>query len=497
MDILTPALKGIRSVFKMTGKFTNAKNEVIEIPKADFSFVPRAKSEYFSLGFSKESILPPDVGTKKYYVAGYGDNNPAQGVLDAPHTHAVWIDDHSGKGGIVIISIDCVGMLNSDVNILRERLKPFAMRTGCRSINVFATHNHAGIDTMGIWGQLPLSGRNPRYMELVFSKSVKAVKDAYENRKQGLLYHGKTEVPDMQEDIRLPIVYSKTLTRLRFVPNDGSKETYIINFASHSESLQGCNSRISADFPCYMRERIAEKTGANTLYCVGAIGGMISMEIENEAEIKENGSDFAESTRNIGRKLADYALAITDEKQLAPKISCLRQEFYFEIDNTVLMLAAKAGILKAKDYHMPGVGLNHMMKSELSYIEIDSLKFVLIPGEIFPELVFGGYLSAEESAQGYSPEINSKPLVEIADDKDIVVVGLANDEVGYIIPLNDYLLDEKQPYAESPRDRLGRRHYEETNSLGPATSQKIADVFADVIRTVNKAKNEFNGSVTV
>ena len=112
-------------------------------------------------------------------------------------------------------------------------------------------------------------------------------------------------------------------------------------------------------------------------------------------------------------------------------------------------------------------------------------------------LVFGGYLSAEESAQGYSPEINSKPLVEIADDKDIVVVGLANDEVGYIIPLNDYLLDEKQPYAESPRDRLGRRHYEETNSLGPATSQKIADVFADVIRTVNKAKNEFNGSVTV
>ena len=104
----------------------------------------------------------------------------------------------------------------------------------------------------------------------------------------------------MQEDIRTPIVYSKTLTRLRFEPDDGSTQTYIINFASHSESLQGCNERISADFPHYLREKIKEETGAQTLYCVGAIGGMISMDIPNEKEIRDNGSDFAESTANCG-----------------------------------------------------------------------------------------------------------------------------------------------------------------------------------------------------
>ena len=54
------------------------------------------------------------------------------------------------------------------------------------------------------------------------------------NRKNGDLYLGEIEVPDMQEDIRTPIVYSKTLTRLRFVPNDGTREIYFLNFASHS-----------------------------------------------------------------------------------------------------------------------------------------------------------------------------------------------------------------------------------------------------------------------
>ena len=80
------------------------------IEKAKFISPPSAKSDKFLLGFAKESILPDDVGKKKYYVAGYGENNPATGVLDPPHTHAVWIDDLSGKGGIVIVSIDNVGI---------------------------------------------------------------------------------------------------------------------------------------------------------------------------------------------------------------------------------------------------------------------------------------------------------------------------------------------------------------------------------------------------
>lgn len=479
--------KAIDSVLTAQSKHLTPKKIANPIKKASFDAPPRAKNEFFSVGYSKMSILPEDINKKKYYIAGYGENKPAEGVLDAPHTHAVWIDDLSGHGGIVIVSLDIVGMLNSDVNKLRCRLNEFAKLSGCRSINIVSTHNHAGIDTMGIWGPLPFSGKDPKYMELVFSQTVKAVEQAYASRKIGKLWLGKIEVPDMQEDIRTPIVYSKTLTRLRFEPADGGKDIYIVNFASHSESLQGCNKLVSGDFPYYFREKILEETGAETLYCVGAIGGMISMEIKNEDEIRDNGNDFSQSTKDIGRKLAEYALSITDETQLKPQIGFIRQEVYFKAKNSVLLLAAKIGLLDATEYRMPD-GSGFAMKSEISYIEIDSLRILLLPCEIFPELVYGGYLTAEESATGKGSEINPVPLQEIVGD-DVMIIGLANDELGYVLPPNDFILNPEAPYFENGRDVHNRRHYEETNSLGPETAQKIADTVAEIINTVEKSKN--------
>lgn len=488
MDPLKLAIKGLNSALRSQSKKVTKKTFAYPTVKTTFSSPARPKSQFFTLGFGKASILPPDIGKKKYYIAGYQENKPAEGVLDEPHTHAVWLDDMSGLGGILLISIDDVGMLNLDVNRLRAKLKNFAMLSGCRSINIVSTHNHAGIDTMGIWGRLPFSGKDPKYMEFIFSQTVKAVEQAYSSRKKGSLYLGKTEVPDMQEDIRTPVVYSKTLTRLRFVPEDGSRQTYILNFASHSESLQGVNKLVSADFPAYLREKIAEETGAETLYCVGAIGGMISMEIANEKEIRDSGSDFAESTKAIGRKLADYALSIKEEDEtlLGPRIGCIRREVYFKAENTVLLLAAKIGILEAKEHRM-GDGSGFAMKSEISYIEIDSLKILLLPCEIFPELVYGGFLSAEESATGCGGEVNPPLLKDLVGD-DVMIIGLANDELGYVLPPNDFMLDPDKPYIDIPRDSHGRRHYEETNSLGPETAATIAMTVKDIMETVENSR---------
>lgn len=489
MKPLEAVSKTLDFVFRTQGKHVTPKKSANPVEETPFICPSRAKGECFSLGYAKEEILPADIDKKKYYIAGYGENKPAKGVLDAPQTHAVWIDDLSGKGGMVIVSVDAVGILRNDVNRLRARLKDFAMLSGCRSINIVTTHNHAGIDTMGIWGPLPLSGKNPKYMELVFSQTEKAVRRAYAERKSGKLYMGRIEVPDMQEDIRTPVVYSKTLTRLRFVPEDGTKETYIINFASHSESLQGCNELVSADFPCYLRRRILEKSGAETLYCVGAIGGMISMDIPNEKEIRDSGNDFSESTKNIGYKLADYALSIKedDEILLKPKIGSITREVYFKAENTILLAAAKIGLLDATEYRMPdGSGL--VLKSEISYFEIDSLKILMLPCEIFPELVYGGYLPAEESATGYGDEINPVPLKEIIGD-DVMIIGLANDELGYVLPPNDFILHEYAPYLENGRDIHDRRHYEETNSLGPDTAKIIAETVSEIVSAVEKFKN--------
>ncbi len=489
MNALGVTLKGVRYVLKK-----NASHKKEELPKPqikEFDYIPGTAGKNFSCGFCKADILPKDFGKKKYYVAGYGENNPATGVLDKPFVHALWLDDNSGRGGIVIVSIDDVGMLNSDVNEIRKRLHEFSYLSHCRCINVISTHNHAGIDTMGIWGPLPLTGRNPDYMNFIFDTVTDCVKKAYKNRQCGKLFKGSIEVPDMQEDIRLPIVYSKTLTRLRFVPENGGRETWVLNFASHSESLQGCNSRVSADFPGYMRERINEEANADVLYSVGCIGGMISMDIPDEKNIRDNGGDFAENTKKIGRKLAGYAMDIKDETELKPNISYSMREQYFKADNTVLMLAAKAHIIKVRPYCSDESPTGYMLKSELSYFEIDGFKILMLPCELFPELAYGGYLSAEESGTGLSPSVNPVPLTETAGS-DVMFIGLANDELGYVIPPNDFLLHDTLPYAENARDGLNRRHYEETNSLGPDTAKTISACFCEIQADAVNKKNSFN-----
>lgn len=477
-SLLTSAIGGINTL---------GKRAYAEPPEEGvFDYTQKAVSDRFTAGFGKAVMLPDDVGKKNYYIAGYRDNNPAKGVIDPQYAHALWLDDNSGKGGHLFLSLDIVGLLNKDVNTLRSALKDFTRTTGCRSITVMSTHNHAGIDTMGIWGRLPHTGKNKKFMTILFNAAITAAVAAYRDRRKGRLYLGRTEVPDMQEDIRLPEVYSKTLTRLRFVPDDGTREIWFLNFASHSESLQGCNSLISADFPCYLRERIRIETGAETIYGVGAIGGMISMKIEDEDLLRKE-NRLLESTRNIGYRLADYALAITDETELAPRISFIRQEFYIPVDNSVLTIACQFGILNADQYQLPYSERN-ALKTEMSYYEIDGLHILMLPCELFPELAYGGYLSAEESALGEPPEINPPPLTEIAEDGDLLIFGLANDELGYVLPPNDFLLNESVPYLDKAIDRLGRRHYEETNSLGPETAGHIAEALTRIMIYVKAAK---------
>ena len=482
--MVSDALNGIVAL----GQKKADKKPTPPIEDGKFDYVPEAKGEFFTAGFGKAVILPDDIDKSTYYIAGYGENNPAKGVIDPQYAHALWLDDNSGHGGMLFISLDVVGLLNKDVNALKETLSDFKTLTGCRAISVFATHNHAGIDTMGIWGKLPFSGKSPKFMDVLFKAVKQAALDAYEDRRDGKLYLGRIEVPDMQEDIRLPEVYSKTLTRIRFAPNDGTREIYFINFASHSESLQGCNSLVSADFPCYLREKIRKETGAETIYGVGAIGGMISMNIDDENLLRKE-HRLLESTRNIGYKLGGYALSVKDETELKPKMSYIRQEFYCPVENPVLTIACQIGILTADRYSMPGEKGVGALKTEISYIEIDTLKILMIPCELFPELAYGGYLSAEESAEGKSPDINPLPLTETAEDKDLLIFGLANDELGYVLPPNDFMLNDAQPYMDKAIDRLGRRHYEETNSMGPRTAQFISDAFVKVLDTVKKTKN--------
>lgn len=480
MDIPRILLEQAKALVGSNAAKKYSKTYLPKLPEGRFDSIEKPESNHFTFGFGQETVMPEEKipGKKKYYVAGYRMYNPAVGVLDDLQAKALWIDDNSGRGGVVFAVVDCVGLFGVDVAEIRDRLRRFCAETKCRSVNIFATHCHAGIDTMGMWGPLPKSGRDKDFMEIVYKGVVKAVKKAYENRTDGQVYIGKAKAEEgWQRDQRPPKVFSDDITRLRFVPDDGSEETYLINFATHPESLQGKNSLVSADFPCYMARYVKEHKNANMMFFPSAVGGLCMNELDDNNIV---------STMKTGQLMGEKVCKIRKERKLKPMINILRQEVYLNCANPFFWLASKLKIIPEKMVVTGSGELNLGMKTELSYIQFGSVNMLLLPGEIFPELVYGGYLSEDESGTGKSPEINPEPLCEIVDDEDLLVFGLANGEIGYILAPNDFVLDERFPYIEQAKDKSGRNHYHETNSLYAKTAYEIADTVKSMMKIVKK-----------
>jgi len=468
------------------------KHPAPKIKPAAFDKLDGPAGDHFTLGFARANIMPADLPKKKYWVAGYRAYNPATGVLDPMTCSAVWIDDNTGRGGVFLVSVDSVGMSSYDSDLIVEAMQPELDMIGCRGMFIMSCHNHAGIDTLGYWGPLPLTGRDPKYMAIVHEGVKKVMRGAYKNRKEGDLFHGTIEAPDVLRDSRPPQVWSKVFTRLRFAPRDGSKETWLLNLGTHAEAMLGKNSLISADFPCYLRRRVAKLNGAEVIWFTGCEGGLIRP--------KELDEDNIVSTVMCGELLADAAMAIENDRKLPPLLNFLRQPYYSPVDNVMLLTAVKLGVIKSKKkFATGGEGTGYSLQTEMTYMELGGsaksdgnlqtggLEMLFMPCEYFPELAYGGYLSAGESATGLGPEANPLPLCEIAGNPDLLIFNLCNDMTGYVVPPNDWILNEKTPYVNGGKDKTGRNHYEETNSLGPRTAQTIADTFAGMMERVRNS----------
>lgn len=430
--------------------------------------------EKWTVGYSESILTPEDITADTYYIAGYNTNNPAKGVLDDMYAKAVYLDDNTGRGGVVLCAIDCVGISRKDINDIRKIVIESGEIPSLKSINIASTHSHSAIDTQGLWGKNFLSdGKNESFMQSLKEKTADAIIKAYKAREDGKLFFGTAVAEGMQADTRTPIEYSNIITSIRFEPENGNKDTYIVNFNSHAEGLGSKTTVVSADYPAYMTEEIQKQTGgANVLFVNGAVGGLITGDqIDNF--LKSDTFDCVGYTKDYGRKLANYVLGITNEKELSPVINIKSETISVVCDNTALLLARFLGVLN-NDTEKTGFTEVSII-SEVSYMELgnNQVGIFMIPGELYPELETGAFLSAEESANGFEAEY--KVLSEMTDCEHSFVLGLCNDELGYIIPDNDFLLHEWLPYFNIAYDSMERKHYEETNSVGPDTARTILE----------------------
>lgn len=476
MDIGKLAASAVKKIATKKGNKLKKKGQAPELEKVMPTTIKNSKDAKYDVGFAMREIMPDDFGKQKYYIAGHKMAQDMTGIHDNLTASAMWLGVGE-EGGIIIVTADIIGLTNTEVALIRASLADFCKTAKCKAINICCTHQHAGFDTVGYWGRLPFTGKVDSYMNKIFTTIKEICIEAYENRKSGDLYLGTTHVPEAQNDRRPPFVLHDTLTRFRFVPDDGSKETWLLNFAAHPNTLGGGNTLCSADYPYFLRQAIYAEKDVNILFGIGAIGAVDPGEFGEE-------EDRWVRTEKQGKALAEGALRIDNDEKMPAEITVLQQPFYYHADNGVLAFLAMLKVMSSKMVASNEAELGMALVSEMTYMKIGTQQVLLIPGEAFPEIAYGGAASAEESPTGRGPEINPPSFIEVAGDENLLVFGVSNDFTGYVVPPNDFILHKTEPYLSTGKDKFDRGHYHETNSLGYSAAKTLSNAFADIMSRV-------------
>ena len=468
------AAKAVRVIGKRSSKKLIRKGVKAEaLPRPMPTVI---KGDSYVCGYASRVVMPKDIHAKKYWVAGHGMGHVIEKVHDNITVSAMWIgaDDN---GGYIHISADIIGLTNFELNIVRANLKDLMEESKCAGVFVSCTHTHAGFDTVGYWGQLYKlqSGKDPEYMDLLLKSLEEVAREAYAKRKSGKLYIGTVKVPEAQFCKREPNAMHDVLTRIRFIPDNGSTEMWFLNYAAHPNTLGGDNRECSADYPYWLRKTIKDEKRVHVLYGVGAIGAV------DPGDFCE---DKPERTRIEGETLGKAALGIDNDKEMPVEITVLQQKYYSPVDNGLLALMASIKACSSQRYPCEKGDLGLALLTEMVYIKLGTQQILMLPGEPFPEVVYGGAAPAESSATGKGIDINPTPLIDIVGDKDLLVFCVTNDMTGYCVTPNDFILHETQAYIEQGKDVFDRRHYHETNSLGYLTNETMAENVADIMKRV-------------
>lgn len=440
--------------------------------EGDSTFLDQpAQGARWRLGYAKASLLTGNETDGKHYHAG-GFSFPAKPVtkvIDDQAVRVACLSDGSGRGTKVFVSLDGYGVSLTDVRTIRARLADFAAANGINAISVSAVHQHSCIDTLGLGGDLlkmlvgnaaitkyhlnfPISnGKNPDFMENLCSVTAETIRQAVASMAPGSLYASTADVSAYMRDKRAPEVFDPNLTRLRFIPDGGGRETWIVNGAIHPVSFGTGSTEISSDFPYYMEQTVNREANANLIFFQGAELGITTQRELTDQE----GMTSLESAQAFGTRLGEILCGIGPqaEQEVAPLLNLRMREISIPVDNQILVLAAKAQAVnniavKTAD----GVEI----VTEIGYLELGNrLCAVMVPGEIAPELIYGGCLPAEKAWSHTDWPL--APVSAAVPDRHMLVLGLTNDQAGYILPDNDVrcIIANVNEEVVSPGGRAG------------------------------------------
>ncbi len=376
------------------------------------------------------------------FIGGYGPLRPAQEVHDPIEVRALVLA--RGDSYLALVSMDLVGLGIDRTVEARNRLGEKGWNTD--NIVISSSHNHAGPDVRGLWGNPEPGeiwpGASPAYNASVVDAIVQAVEMAADSvepvqvrmgavrlRDQSEWFNGRhfggknpgDKVHGLMNDIRDPVIVSDQVFALQAVRPDGSTVATLVNQAGHPEVTGEKHNVISSDWVHYMRVHLEDKLGGRAMFlpeCLGgmqsALGGYAPMVDENgqwRMTKDETGADVPEMKKEdspefahaIGVHIADAAMAALkdgDDVQLDP-FTVAVAPMYVPVDNGAYQLLFKLGLFDVDPALVvvdpglcPGKDPNNPLHpgcvpDETWRIQLGPATIATAPGEVLPELFWG------------------------------------------------------------------------------------------------------------
>jgi hypothetical protein len=392
------------------------------------------------LGYA-QAIITPSLD-RPVFLAGFGQNRLAESLHDDLYVRTLALSD--GENTIVLCALDLIGFFQNDVKDVIWRVKTKHPTT---NLVLAATHTHHGPDTMGLWGPDDKTrGVDPLYMGQLKEKIHQVISKSLNFESEvAAIKTGSVHVPGVAKNARNPEIIDDELTVIQFLSATGQPSLTLMDFPCHPEVLWEQNPHITSDYPGELRRVVEAQTGAPCIFFSGALGGMMTPDVEAHS---------FEEAGEMGLKLAEAGLRllgdVKNQEVTGRILDFAHCEFTAKLQNPLFKIAIRRKLLPDPRDR------DSRVTTQANLLRIGDCWLVTVPGELLPKLG----LAIKEKLRAAGASVTG-------------IIGLANDELGYILPQEDY----RYPFNPfNPKD-----HYEETMSISKEIGPKLLQAVDDLL----------------
>ncbi len=258
-------------------------------------------------GAARVDITPPGSPS----LAGYGNRlgRPSRGVHDPLYARALAL--RAGDQTVVLVSLDLLAVTNDMVAAVEARVRR-TVPLAPGGLILAATHTHSGFGAVArrVWESFAAGEYDDARFRFLVERAAAAAANAVQTLAPARIAWGEASAPERIKNRMIQGGFSDpSLPFLAVQRPDGAPVALLVNFSAHATVLKADNFLLSGDYPGAL-SRALETQGGVALFTAGAVAdqtGAPPRADDGFAAVEAMGADLAARVQAARRALPETA----------------------------------------------------------------------------------------------------------------------------------------------------------------------------------------------